>query len=51
MIFKPDMPDYLDKLFPNSRGVLRVPGAKLFFPEEFPDLIARELRVLWRVGA
>ena len=50
-IFKPDMPDYLDRLFPNSRGVRRVPGAKLFFPEEFPDLIASELRTLWRVGA
>ncbi len=48
-IFKPDMPDYLDRLFPNSRGVLRVPGAKLFFPEEFPDLIAGELRTLWGV--
>jgi haloalkane dehalogenase len=50
-IFRPDTPEYLDKLFPNSQGVLRVPGARLFFPEEFPDLIARELRVLWRVGA
>jgi pimeloyl-ACP methyl ester carboxylesterase len=50
-IFKPDAPDYLDKLFPNSRGVLRVPGAKLFFPEEVPDLIASELRALGRVGA
>ena len=26
-----------------------VPGAKLFFPEENPDLIASELRALWRV--
>lgn len=50
-VFKPDMPDYLDKLFPNSRGVFRIPGAKLFFPEEFPDLIATELRALWRAGA
>ncbi len=48
-IFKPEMPDYLDKLFPQSRGVRRVQGAKLFFPEEFPDLIAHELRELWRV--
>lgn len=47
-IFKTGMPDYLDGLFPNSRGVRRVPGAKLFFPEEFPDLIAQELRALWR---
>ncbi len=49
-IFKPDMPDYLDELFPNSRGVRRVPGAKLFFPEEYPDLIASELQALWRAG-
>jgi pimeloyl-ACP methyl ester carboxylesterase len=46
-IFKPEMADYLDKLFPNSRGVRRIPDAKLFFPEEFPDLIVEELRTLW----
>jgi len=46
-IFKPSGADYLDKLFPNSRGVRRIEGAKLFFPEEFPDLIAEELRALW----
>ena len=48
-IFKPQMADYLDNLFPRSRGVRRLEGAKLFFPEEFPDLIAQELRELWRV--
>jgi pimeloyl-ACP methyl ester carboxylesterase len=48
-IFKPQMADYLDKLFPRSRGVRRVEGAKLFFPEEYPDLIAHELRQLWAV--
>jgi hypothetical protein len=26
-----------------------VEGAKLFFPEEFPDLIAEEARRLWGV--
>lgn len=46
-IFRPAMAEYLDKLFPNSRGVRRIEGAKLFFPEEFPDLIAEELRALW----
>jgi haloalkane dehalogenase len=35
-------PDYLDRTFANSRGVRRVPGAKLFFPEEMPELIAEE---------
>ena len=28
----------------------RVDGAKLFFPEEYPDLIAGEARRLWGVG-
>lgn len=49
-IFSQASPDYLHGILPNSRGVRRVPGAKLFFPEEFPDLIAAELRGLWGVG-
>jgi haloalkane dehalogenase len=48
-IFSAESPDYLDRLLPNSRGVRRVPGAKLFFPEEQPDLIAEEARALWGV--
>lgn len=39
--------DWLDRTFPRSRGVRRVPGANLFFPEEQPDLIAEEARTLW----
>ena len=46
-IFSAESRDYLDRSFGNSRGVRRVPGAKLFFPEEFPDLIAEEARRLW----
>jgi pimeloyl-ACP methyl ester carboxylesterase len=38
---------WLDRTFPRSRGVQRVEGAKLFFPEEMPDLIAEEARALW----
>jgi len=49
-IFSPASPDYLDQTFPQSRGVRRVAEAKLFFPEEFPDLIAEEARRLWGVG-
>ncbi|BDU15846.1 alpha/beta fold hydrolase [Lysobacter auxotrophicus] len=41
---------HLDRAFGASRGVRRVDGAKLFFPEEFPDLIADEARRLWGVG-
>jgi haloalkane dehalogenase len=46
-IFSQASADYLDRLLPNSRGVRRIPGAKLFFPEEFPDVIAEEARKLW----
>jgi pimeloyl-ACP methyl ester carboxylesterase len=39
--------DWLDKTFPHSRGVRRIEGAKLFFPEEMPDIIAEEALKLW----
>ena len=48
-IFSQESPDYLDRTFANSRGVRRVPGAKLFFPEEMPELIAEEALHLWDV--
>src|SRR5262249_28097834 len=40
---------WLDKTLPGSRGVRRVEGANLFFPEEFPDVIAEEATKLWGV--
>lgn len=46
-IFSQASPDYLDHTVGNSLGVRRVPGAKLFFPEEMPDLIAEEAARLW----
>lgn len=49
-IFSQASPDYLDRVLPNSRGVRRIEGAKLFFPEEYPDIIAEEARRLWGVG-
>jgi pimeloyl-ACP methyl ester carboxylesterase len=39
--------DWLDRTVPDSRGVRRVEGANLFFPEEMPDLIAEEAAKLW----
>jgi pimeloyl-ACP methyl ester carboxylesterase len=39
--------DYLDRAFPQSRGIRRVPGGKLFFSEEFPEIIAEEAQRLW----
>ncbi|MBI3728924.1 MAG: alpha/beta hydrolase [Burkholderiales bacterium] len=41
--------NYLDRLFPQSRGIRVVPEGKLFFQEEFPDVIAEEARRLWKV--
>jgi pimeloyl-ACP methyl ester carboxylesterase len=41
--------EWLDKTFPHSRGVRRVEGAKLFFPEEMPDIFAEEALKLWSV--
>jgi haloalkane dehalogenase len=38
---------YLERMLGNCRGVRRIDGANLFFPEEFPDLIADEARALW----
>lgn len=46
-IFAASSPDWLDRTFPRSRGVRRIEGANLFFPEEFPDVIAEEARALW----
>jgi pimeloyl-ACP methyl ester carboxylesterase len=41
---------YLERMLGNSRGVRRLEGANLFFPEEFPDLITDEARALWEVA-
>jgi pimeloyl-ACP methyl ester carboxylesterase len=46
-IFDQGDAEYLDRLFPQSRGVRRVPEAKLFFQEEFPEVIAEEALRLW----
>lgn len=50
-IFAQSDADYLARVFPNSQGIRRLPGAKLFFPEEFPDVIAEEARALWHIRA
>jgi haloalkane dehalogenase len=41
--------EWLDRTFPESQGVRRLEGAKVFFSEEVPDLVASEARALWRV--
>lgn len=42
--------EYLDRTFARSRGIRWVPEGKLFFAEEYPDVIAAEAQGLWRVG-
>jgi pimeloyl-ACP methyl ester carboxylesterase len=39
--------DYLDRILPRSQGIRRIPKGKLFFQEEFPDVIAEEALQLW----
>lgn len=46
-IFSPADADYLDRILPGSRGVRRIPAGKLFFPEEYPEIMAKEARGLW----
>jgi pimeloyl-ACP methyl ester carboxylesterase len=48
-IFSQKSPEYLDSVLGNSRGVRRLPGMKLFFPEEMPDVIAEEAMKLWGI--
>jgi pimeloyl-ACP methyl ester carboxylesterase len=46
-IFSTGNPDYLAGLLPRFTGIRRIEKAKLFFPEEYPDIIASETRLLW----
>ena len=43
--------EWLDRTLPGSRGVRRIEGANLFFPEEMPELIAEEAQRLWQEKA
>jgi pimeloyl-ACP methyl ester carboxylesterase len=49
-IFGPKDAHYLNQVFPGSRGIGFVPKGKLFFPEEYPDMIAAEARHLWGIA-
>ena len=46
-IFATTSADYLAQTVANSLGLRRVPGAKLFFPEEMPELIIEEAKWVW----
>lgn len=49
--FSSASPAYLARTFGNSKGVRRVDGANLFFPEEFPEVIAEEALALWSMAS
>jgi haloalkane dehalogenase len=42
--------EYLAGILAKSHGIRRVEGGKLFFPEEFPGLVAAEAKRLWRIS-
>jgi pimeloyl-ACP methyl ester carboxylesterase len=46
-IFSQDDPEYLAGILPRVTGIRRIPEGRLFFPEEYPGVIAGEARVLW----
>lgn len=46
-IFSPNSPDYLKRVLPRVERVRRLPGAKLFFPEEYPEIVTEEALALW----
>jgi hypothetical protein len=50
-LFSQESAAYLDRTIAGSKEVRRVPGARLFFPEEFPDLVAEEARRPWGIGS
>jgi len=50
-IFSTTNPDYLYGILPRMMGIKRLRTAKLFFPEERPDIIAREARNLWELSS
>lgn len=47
-VFRPHGADFLEQTVGNLHGVVRIDGARLFFPEEFPDLVAGEALRLWQ---
>jgi haloalkane dehalogenase len=50
-IFSTKNPDYLYSILPQMMGITRLRTAKLFFPEERPEVIAREARNLWELSS
>lgn len=45
--FKASDVDYLCSVLPNVKQIRHVDGAALFFPEEYPKLVAEAAQQLW----
>ena len=50
-IFSSKSPDYLSGVLPQMVGIERLRSAKLFFPEEHPDIIVKRARRLWELSS
>jgi haloalkane dehalogenase len=48
-IFSPRSPEYLAGILPRFAGIRRIQRGKLFFPEEYPDILAEEALRLWNL--
>jgi haloalkane dehalogenase len=48
-IFSNRNPDYLAGILPQIEGIRRIEKARLLFPEEYPDVIAQEAHLLWKL--
>jgi len=46
-VFSKDDPEYLAEILLRVTGIRRIAEGKLFFPEEYPSVIAEEARLLW----
>jgi len=49
-LFTKDWAEWLNRILPEAKGIRYVDGAKLFFTEEFPDIVAEEARRLWNLA-
>jgi pimeloyl-ACP methyl ester carboxylesterase len=49
-IFPPADGEYLARTLPRVENIRRIAEAKLFFPEEYPHIVAEEARLLWKVA-
>jgi haloalkane dehalogenase len=46
-LFSSRNPEYLAGVLPRVMGIRRIDKAKLFFPEEYPGIVADEAQLLW----